>query len=82
MTHPTHSSLLEPPNLHLIAQIPDSDMGEQLVSQWIGCIASHSWLFRWGRVKMSFVVRPALYDVSEFRRPLFHNLTIPLCSSV
>lgn len=61
----THPPYLEPPNLHLIAQIPDSDMGEQLVSQWIGCIASQSWLFRWGRVKMSFIVRPTLYDVSR-----------------
>ncbi|KAJ9103271.1 hypothetical protein QFC21_002694 [Naganishia friedmannii] len=51
-----------PPNLHMIATIPDSDMGEQLVSQWIGCVATRSWLFRWGRVKMSFLVKPTLYD--------------------
>ncbi|KAJ9119071.1 hypothetical protein QFC22_003562 [Naganishia vaughanmartiniae] len=52
----------QPSNLHMIATIPDSDMGEQLVSQWIGCVATRSWLFRWGRVRMSFLVKPTLYD--------------------
>jgi hypothetical protein len=45
-------------------------MGEQLVSQWIGCIANRSWLFRWGRVKMSFLVKPTLYDVSYIKRKM------------
>ncbi|GHJ88938.1 hypothetical protein NliqN6_5340 [Naganishia liquefaciens] len=52
----------EPPNLHYIATIPDSDMGEQLVNQWVSCVAGPSWLFRFGRVKMSFLVKPTLYD--------------------
>lgn len=60
----TDVRIAEPPNLHLISQIPDSDMGEQLVNQWISCVAGQSWLFRWGRVKMSFIVKPTLFDVS------------------
>jgi hypothetical protein len=55
----------DPPNLHFVAQIPESDLGEQLVSQWIGCMANRSWIFKYGRVKLSLIVRPALYDVSD-----------------
>jgi hypothetical protein len=37
-------------------------MGEQLVNQWVSCVAGPSWLFRFGRVKMSFLVKPTLYS--------------------
>lgn len=59
----------EPPNLHFVAHIPDQDMGEQLVNQWISCVAGPSWLFRLGRVRMSLLVKPSLYDVGASQRP-------------
>jgi hypothetical protein len=52
------------PTLRLVAHVPESDLGEQLVAQWIGCMANQSWLFTYGRVKLSLIVRPTLFDVS------------------
>lgn len=62
-----HALSAEPPNLVYLAQVPESDLGEQLVAQWIGCIANQSWFFKYGRVQLSLVVRPTLYDVSYLR---------------
>lgn len=62
----SHKSFTASPNLRFVAQIPESDLGEQLVAQWIGCIANQSWFFKYGRVQLSLIVRPTLYDVPRF----------------
>lgn len=55
----------EPPNIHFVAQVPENRLGDQLVSQWIGCMSNQSWIFKYGRVKLSLLVRPNLYEVSD-----------------
>lgn len=52
------------PHLRFVAQIPDSMVGEQLISQWISCIPRRNWLFAYGRVRMDLLVSPSLFDVS------------------
>ncbi|KAI0066265.1 S-adenosyl-L-methionine-dependent methyltransferase [Artomyces pyxidatus] len=44
------------PNLHFITHIPRNVAGEQLVAQLFRCIPEKTWLFKYGRVPMSFVV--------------------------
>ncbi|EIW83015.1 S-adenosyl-L-methionine-dependent methyltransferase, partial [Coniophora puteana RWD-64-598 SS2] len=44
------------PNLHWIAQLPVSSMGEQLMSQLMRCIPDKSWLFNYGRIPMSVLM--------------------------
>lgn len=46
----------DPPNLHVVVQIPDSILGEQLTNQWIGCMANRNWIFAYGRTRMSMLL--------------------------
>jgi hypothetical protein len=41
--------------------------GEQLITQLFRCIPQHAWLFKYGRVPMSFVFAEWLWRVRLFR---------------
>jgi hypothetical protein len=57
----------EEPNVTVVATIPDSVFGEQLLAQWIGTAAGGSqgkqWIWRWGRVRLALLCGKGLYDV-------------------
>ena len=58
----------EAPHVTMTAQLPDSVIGEQMVSQWIGSVVegtSKSWIWEWGRVRFGWLVGKGLYDVSS-----------------
>ncbi|KAI0320776.1 S-adenosyl-L-methionine-dependent methyltransferase [Amylostereum chailletii] len=44
------------PSLQFIIHIPQSISGEQFVAQLLRCIPERSWLFKYGRVPMSFLL--------------------------
>ncbi|KAH9019480.1 hypothetical protein EDB85DRAFT_1873067, partial [Lactarius pseudohatsudake] len=44
------------PELHFVTHIPQTIPGEQLVAQLFRCIPENSWLFKYGRVPMSFIL--------------------------
>lgn len=54
-----------PPNLRFVAQIPDSVVGEQLISQWVALIPRRGWLFEFGRMRLDLLVSPSLFDVGR-----------------
>lgn len=54
---------LDPSNLHFIAHIPHTVAGDQLVAQLFRCIPDRSWLFKYGRVPMSFLMDQNLWQV-------------------
>ncbi|KAL5523855.1 hypothetical protein ACEPAG_8028 [Sanghuangporus baumii] len=51
----------EIPNLHFVAHIPNSVLGEQLTNQFIRHIPERSWLFKYGRVPMSLLLSDYSY---------------------
>ncbi|KAL7420239.1 Mitochondrial transcription factor 1 [Cryptotrichosporon argae] len=55
-----------PPNITVVAQMQESAMGEQMISQWIGCAAGdehrRSWLWQWGRVRLGLLVGAGTFD--------------------
>lgn len=57
----------EPP-ITLVAQMPDSMIGEQMIVQWIssviGAAGGQSWIWRYGRIRMAFIMAKGTYDVS------------------
>ena len=55
------------PNLHFISHIPHTIKGEQLVAQLFRAIPEHVWLFKFGRVPMSFILGEWVWQV----RPVF-----------
>ncbi|KAI0283623.1 S-adenosyl-L-methionine-dependent methyltransferase [Russula aff. rugulosa BPL654] len=44
------------PELHFVSHIPQTIHGEQLVAQLFRCIPEKSWLFKYGRIPMSFIL--------------------------
>ncbi|KAI0342001.1 S-adenosyl-L-methionine-dependent methyltransferase [Trametopsis cervina] len=50
------------PQLHFISHIPHTVLGEQLVAQFFRNIPDRSWLFKYGRVPMSFVLGEWIWD--------------------
>ncbi|KAL5507205.1 hypothetical protein ACEPAH_6661 [Sanghuangporus vaninii] len=64
----------EIPNLHFVAHIPNSVLGEQLTNQFIRHIPERSWLFKYGRVPMSLL----LSDYS-YRRMTATNMKTEYC---
>ncbi|KAI9509165.1 S-adenosyl-L-methionine-dependent methyltransferase [Russula earlei] len=44
------------PELHFVTHIPQTILGEQLVAQLFRCIPEQSWLFKYGRIPMSFIL--------------------------
>ncbi|GJE94935.1 SAM-dependent methyltransferase [Phanerochaete sordida] len=57
------------PQLHFISHIPQNIKGEQLVAQLFRNIPDRSWLFKYGRVPMSFVLGEWIWErVSAIRK--------------
>ncbi|KAI0695531.1 S-adenosyl-L-methionine-dependent methyltransferase [Cytidiella melzeri] len=50
------------PQLHFISHIPHTIIGEQLVAQFFRNIPNRSWLFKYGRVPMSFVLGEWIWE--------------------
>ncbi|EKM54306.1 uncharacterized protein PHACADRAFT_96901 [Phanerochaete carnosa HHB-10118-sp] len=62
------------PQLHFISHIPQNIKGEQLVAQLFRNIPEKSWLFKYGRVPMSFILGEWILErVSAGRK------TLPRC---
>ena len=51
------------PQLHFISHIPQNVKGEQLIAQLFRNIPTHSWLFKYGCVPMSFVMGEWIWEV-------------------
>jgi hypothetical protein len=56
-THSVH------PELHFVTHIPQTVHGEQLVAQLFRCIPEKSWLFKYGRIPMSFILADWVWQV-------------------
>jgi len=50
--------------LHFVTHIPQTIPGEQLVAQLFRCIPEKSWLFKYGRIPMSFILADWVWRVS------------------
>lgn len=53
------------PELHFVTHIPQTTQGEQLVAQLFRCIPENSWLFRYGRIPMSFLLADWVWRVGS-----------------
>lgn len=51
------------PELHFVTHIPQTILGEQLVAQLFRCIPEKSWLFKHGRIPMSFILADWVWRV-------------------
>ncbi|WVF72233.1 hypothetical protein IAT40_007045 [Kwoniella sp. CBS 6097] len=56
----------EPP-ITLVAQLPDSSIGEQLAAQWVGSAVGdpgqeRTWIWEWGRLRIALLCGKSLYD--------------------
>jgi transcription factor 1 len=51
------------PELHFVSHIPQTIHGEQLVAQLFRCIPEKSWLFKYGRIPMSFLLADWVWRV-------------------
>jgi hypothetical protein len=61
----------EPP-ITIVAQMPQSVAGDQMVAQWIGSCAGtgvkdRTWIWQWGRIRLALLVGKNQYDVSPFK---------------
>jgi len=54
------------PQLQFISHFPSTVLGEQLVAQLFRAIPERQWLFKYGRVPLSFILSDYVYQV---RRP-------------
>ena len=54
------------PELQFVTHIPQTTPGEQLVAQLFRCIPDNSWLFKYGRVPMSFLLADWVWRVGSF----------------
>lgn len=62
-----YTSWIEPsadPPLRFIAHLPTSIYGEQLIAQLLRLIPDRGWLFRYGRVPMSYIMHDFMWEVS------------------
>ncbi|KAH7923740.1 S-adenosyl-L-methionine-dependent methyltransferase [Leucogyrophana mollusca] len=50
------------PNLHFISHLPMSILGEQLIAQFFRCIPEQIWLFKYGRVPMSYIMHDWVWE--------------------
>ncbi|OCF54170.1 hypothetical protein L486_08367 [Kwoniella mangroviensis CBS 10435] len=56
----------EPP-ITIVCQMPDSSIGEQLASQWVGSAVGdpgqkRTWIWEWGRIRLALLCGKSLYD--------------------
>lgn len=54
------------PRLHFISHLPLATMGEQFVAQALRCIPEQSWLFKFGRVPMNYILSEWVWSVSIY----------------
>lgn len=59
-----------PPHITMCATIQDSVLGDQLLNQWVSSVIGspdqeHSWMWKWGRIRLAFLVSRNMYDVSR-----------------
>jgi hypothetical protein len=54
------------PEMHFVTHIPQTVHGEQLVAQLFRCIPERSWLFKYGRIPMSFILSDWVWRVGLF----------------
>jgi hypothetical protein len=59
-----------PPHITVVAQMPVSVSGDQMVSQWVGSAAgmpgeARNWIWKWGRLRLALLVGKTQYDVSQ-----------------
>jgi transcription factor 1 len=61
-------SLLAAPHstLSFIGHLPLGQVGEQLIAQLFRTIPERSWLFKFGRMRMSWLLSKRMLDVSSF----------------
>ena len=65
------------PELHFVTHIPQTIHGEQLVAQLFRCIPERSWLFKYGRIPMSFILTDWVWRVGfSFWLGLKSSLTV------
>ncbi|EGO25841.1 hypothetical protein SERLADRAFT_369203 [Serpula lacrymans var. lacrymans S7.9] len=50
------------PHLHFISHLPMTTMGEQLIAQLFRTMPEQQWLFKWGRVPMSYVMHQWVWE--------------------
>lgn len=60
------------PPITIVAQMPQSVAGDQMVAQWIGSCAGtgnkdRTWIWQWGRIRLALLVGKNQYDVSVFK---------------
>lgn len=65
--------LAKAPPITFVASVPDTTLGEQMVSQWITTVIGsdeygRSWLWQWGRVRVALMVTQNVYDVGCFAK--------------
>ena len=63
------------PHLHFVSHLQRSIKGEQLIAQLFRCIPDQSWLYKFGRVPMSFVMSDWVWTV---RMPVMPPYARPL----
>ena len=51
------------PSLHFISHLPSNVVGEQLVAQFLRSVPDQQWLFKYGRVPMSFILNEHVWKV-------------------
>ncbi|KAG0700711.1 S-adenosyl-L-methionine-dependent methyltransferase, partial [Suillus ampliporus] len=50
------------PHLHFISHLPMDVLGEQLIAQLFRCAPEQSWLFKHGRISMSYLMHDWVWD--------------------
>ncbi|KLO18360.1 S-adenosyl-L-methionine-dependent methyltransferase [Schizopora paradoxa] len=50
------------PNLHFISHLPNTVHGDQLLNQIFRCMPMESWLFKYGRVPLSFLMTESIWE--------------------
>ena len=73
------------PQLHFISHISHDIKGEQLVAQFFRMIPDHLWLFKYGRIPLSFIMGQSLWEVRLYLRAQcisnLHDLQARDCAS-
>ena len=49
--------------MQFIANLPHSTHGEQLIAQLLRYVSEKSWLYKWGRVKLNFIMGEWVWEV-------------------
>ena len=74
INNPFHS--IVHPQLHFISHLPRTVLGEQLIAQLFRGIPEKSWLFKYGRVPMTFIMSDWVWQVSPTSTGLVGDLLL------